>query len=153
MFRWNISLSANLLFLKSVERTSQKYRRIERASDESKWDMFASRGWEKLRSPFSLASILWYIVGLALCVIFMILVSLENVKKNVFWVVARLLQRLKSTLFEIFSNGAAPKKGVDFILWGSRATTQNTFFEIFKCETKIMKITHSVAVSKYGNCR
>ena len=42
-----------------IERTSQKYRRIERASDESKWDMFASRGWEKLRSPFSLASILW----------------------------------------------------------------------------------------------
>ena len=35
----------------------------------------------------------------ALCVIFMILVTL----KNVFWVVARLPQRLKSTFFEIFA--------------------------------------------------
>ena len=42
-----------------------------------------------------------------------------------------LPQRLKSTLFEIFSNGTAPR-GVDFSLWGNRATTQNTFFEIFK---------------------
>ena len=44
----------------------------------------------------------------ALCLIFMILVSLENVKKysNA---VARLPQRLKSTLFEIFSNGGCPK--------------------------------------------
>ena len=38
----------------------------------------------------------------ALCVIFMILVSLENVKKYSY-VVARLPQRLKSMLFEIFS--------------------------------------------------
>ena len=37
-----------------------------------------------------------------LCLIFMILVSLENVK-NFSHVVARLPQRLKSTLFEIFS--------------------------------------------------
>ena len=36
-----------------------------------------------------------------LCMIFMILVSLENVKKYA-QVVARLPQRLKSTLFEIF---------------------------------------------------
>ena len=28
--------------------------------------------------------------------------------KNVFWVFARLPQRLKATFFEIFSNGAAP---------------------------------------------
>ena len=48
-------------------------------------------------------------VVVALCMIFMILVSLENVKKCAFKVVARLPQRLKSTLFEIFSNGAAPK--------------------------------------------
>ena len=39
---------------------------------------------------------------IALCVIFMILVSLENVKKYSH-VVARLPQRLKSMLFEIFS--------------------------------------------------
>ena len=38
----------------------------------------------------------------ALCLIFMILVSLENVKKYSH-VVSRLPQRLKSTLFEIFS--------------------------------------------------
>ena len=45
---------------------------------------------------------------LPLCMIFMILVSLENVKKYSH-VVARLPQRLKSTLFEIFSNGGWPK--------------------------------------------
>ena len=42
-----------------------------------------------------------------LCVIFMILVSLENVTKYAH-VVARLPQRLKSTLFEIFLNGRVP---------------------------------------------
>ena len=40
--------------------------------------------------------------------IFMILVSLENVKKYSH-VVARLPQRLKSMLFEIFLNGGCPK--------------------------------------------
>ena len=73
-----------------------------------------------------------------------------------------LPQRLKSMFFEIFSSGVALKepveweknsKNVDFSLWGNRATTQNTFFDIFKCtkntfmekksETKIMKIAHS----------
>ena len=39
----------------------------------------------------------------ALCVIFMILVSLE-MSKYVLWVVVRLPQRLKSTLFETFSS-------------------------------------------------
>ena len=34
---------------------------------------------------------------------------LLKMSKNVFWVVARLPQRLKSTFFEIFSNGAALK--------------------------------------------
>ena len=34
---------------------------------------------------------------------------LLKMSKNVFWVVARLPQRLKSTFFENFSNGAAPK--------------------------------------------
>ena len=42
-----------------------------------------------------------------LCLIFMILISLENVKKYSH-VVARLPQRLKSTLFEIFSNVGYP---------------------------------------------
>ena len=55
---------------------------------------------------------------------------LLKMSKNVFWVVARLPQRLKSTFFEIFSNGAA--RNVDFSLWGNCATTQNTFFDIFK---------------------
>ncbi len=53
----------------------------------------------------------------ALCLIFMILVSLENVKKYSH-VVAQLPQRLKSTLFEIFST-------------------------LRKNETKIVKVTHS----------
>ena len=44
---------------------------------------------------------------IALCLIFMILVSLENVKKYSH-VVARLPQRLKSTLFEIFSTLRVP---------------------------------------------
>ena len=52
-----------------------------------------------------------------------------------------LPQRLKSTLFEIFPNGGCPKgtwsvekisNNVDFSLWGNRATTQNTFIDIFK---------------------
>ena len=34
---------------------------------------------------------------------------LLKMSKSVFWVVARLPQRLKSTFFDIFSNGAAPK--------------------------------------------
>ena len=46
----------------------------------------------------------WDSVPHSLCLIFMILVSLENVKKYSH-MVARLPQRLKSTLFEIFSNG------------------------------------------------
>jgi hypothetical protein len=41
----------------------------------------------------------------ALCMIFMILISLENVKKYSH-VVARLPQRLKSMLFDNFLNGA-----------------------------------------------
>ena len=46
-------------------------------------------------------------VRCALCVIFMILVSLENVTKYAH-VVAQLPQRLKSTLFEIFSSLRVP---------------------------------------------
>ena len=42
-----------------------------------------------------------------LCLIFMILVSIENVKKYSH-VVAQLPQRLKSTLFEIFSTLRVP---------------------------------------------
>ena len=63
-----------------------------------------------------------------LCLIFMILVSLENVKKYSH-VVARLPQRLKSTLFEIFSTLRVPfghppfekiSNNVDFSLWGKQ---------------------------------
>ena len=46
-------------------------------------------------------------VSRTLCLIFMILVSLENVKKYSH-VVARLTHRLKSTLFEIFSTLRVP---------------------------------------------
>ena len=71
-------------------------------------------------------------IYITLCVIFMILVSLENVKKYSH-VVAWLPQRLKSTFIEIFSSGGPPKgtwseekisKNVDYSLWGNRATTQ-----------------------------
>ena len=62
-----------------------------------------------------------------------------------------LPQRLKSTLFEIFSNGGCPKgtrsvekisNNVDFSLWGNRATTWE-YFLTFSSETKILKIRHS----------
>ena len=63
-----------------------------------------------------------------------------------------LPQRLKSTLFEFFSNGGCPKgtrsvekisNNIDFSLWGNRATTWE-YFLTFSSETKIMKIRHSV---------
>ena len=56
-----------------------------------------------------------------------------------------LPQRLKSTLFEIFSNGGCMKgtNNVDFSLWGNRATTWE-YFLTFSSETKIMKIIHSI---------
>ena len=62
-----------------------------------------------------------------------------------------LPQRLKSMLFEIFSNRGCPKgtwsvekisNNIDFSLWGNRATTWE-YFVTFSSETKIMKITHS----------
>ena len=62
-----------------------------------------------------------------------------------------LPQRLKSTLFEIFSNRGCLKgtrsvekisNNVDFSLWGNCATTWE-YFLTFSSETKIMKITHS----------
>ena len=61
----------------------------------------------------------------ALCVIFMILVSHENVKKCVLdgWPFAS-----KSKINALFEKNS---KNVDFSLWGNRATTQNTFFDIF----------------------
>ena len=71
-----------------------------------------------------------------LCVIFTILVSFSQDNA-----MHCLPQRLKSTLFEIFCNGAAPKgpaewekitNNIDFSFWGNHATTQNTFFDIFK---------------------
>ena len=76
--------------------------------------------------------------------IFMILVSLENVKKYSH-VVARLPQRLKSTLFEIFSHfadpfGAAPFKKFQTTL--ILAFEANSALSREK-ETKIVKIKHS----------
>ena len=68
------------------------------------------------------------LLAAALCLIFLILVSLENVKKYSH-VVARLPQRLKSTLFEIFSTLRVPfghppfekiSNNVDFSLWGKQ---------------------------------
>ena len=52
-----------------------------------------------------------------------------------------LPQRLKSTLFEIFSNGGCPKGtwSVEKISWA--------YFVTFSSETKIMKITHSALLS------
>ena len=78
----------------------------------------------------------------------MILVSLENVK-NVFWMVARLPQRLKSTFFEKISHSTGSfgttilkknSKSVDFSLFeaNSALSCEN--------ETEIMKITHSATV-------
>ena len=64
--------------------------------------------------------------------IFMILVSPENVKKCALAVVARLPQRLKSTFFEIFQK--------PLIL----AFEANSALSL-KNETKIVKITHSDA--------
>ena len=65
---------------------------------------------------------------MALCVIFMILVLLENVTIYSL-VVARLPQRLKSMLFEIFSSLRVPfghppfekiSNNIDFSLWGKQ---------------------------------
>ena len=74
-----------------------------------------------------------------LCMIFMILVSLENVKKYSH-VVAWLPQRLKSTLFEIFSN-----RGFPLIL----AFRANSAIALSRENlTKIVKITHSASVAR-----
>ena len=82
----------------------------------------------------------------ALCVIFMILVLLENVRKYSH-VVARLPQRLKSMLFEIFSNGdqRSEKKFQTTLILFFEVIVQppKTHFLTFSSETKIMKITHS----------
>ena len=68
-----------------------------------------------------------------------------KMSKNVFWVVARLPQRLKSTLFEIFSHSTDP-------FWAALLKKfQTTLILAFeansalsrKNETKIVKITHS----------
>ena len=85
----------------------------------------------------------------ALCVIFMIFVSLEYVK-NVFWVVARLPQRLKSTFFEIFSHSAGPFGTAPFEIFPKKmilAFEANSARSLTrKNETKIVKITHSAMV-------
>ena len=73
-----------------------------------------SRNREKSKLRFFWDSLLTILEGsqsstltFTLCLIFMILVSLENVKKYSH-VVAQLPQRLKSTLFEIFSTLRVP---------------------------------------------
>ena len=62
-----------------------------------------------------------------------------------------LPQRLKSTLFENFSNGGCPKgtrsvekisNNVDFSLWGKQCNHMGIFFDIFKWD-QIKKITHN----------
>ena len=63
-----------------------------------------------------------------LCLIFMILVSLENVKKYSH-VAALLPQRLKSMLFEIFSTLQVPFGQVLF--WGERHTVEDRELPIF----------------------
>ena len=71
-----------------------------------------------------------------------------------------LPQRLKSTLFEIFSNGGCLKgtwsvekisNNIDFSLWGNRnrATTWEYFLTI-SSEAKIMKIRQSDKGGTYG---
>ena len=73
--------------------------------------------------------------------IFMILVSLENVLKNVFWVVARTRQRLKSMFFKIkISPPLRPhfiRKTLILAFEANSALSREN-------ETKIGKITHSV---------
>ena len=94
-----------------------------------------------------------YCVLEALCVIFMILVSLENVKKYSH-VVARLPQRLKSTLFEIFSHSGYPsgtlrsKKFQTTLILAFEANSALSH----KNETKIVKITHSARIIGSCNC-
>ena len=70
----------------------------------------------------------------------------------------RLPQRLRSMLFEIFSNGRCPKgtrsvekisNNVDFSLWGNRAITWE-YFLTFSSETRIMKIRHSESGNPYN---
>ena len=62
-----------------------------------------------------------------------------------------LPQRLKSTFFENFSNGAAPKEPEEWekisktliLVFNVIVQTLKTHFLTFSSETKIMKITHS----------
>ena len=81
-----------------------------------------------------------------LCVIFMILVSLENVQKCVLGGV-RLPQRLKSMFFVIFSHSSVPFGAAPF-----EKKIQKTLILAYEAnsalsrenETKIVKITHIV---------
>ena len=79
--------------------------------------------------------------------IFMILVSLQNVTKYSH-VVARLPQRLKSTLFEIFSTLRVPFGPLGTLRSKKFQTTLILAFEANSAlsrenETKIVKITYS----------
>ena len=62
-----------------------------------------------------------------------------------------LPQRLKSTMFEIFfrTEWASEKRfHVDISLWGNRATTQNTLFNIFKWDQNNENHTYMYIVSR-----
>ena len=98
----------------------------------------------------------WDSVPHSLCLIFMILISLENVKKYSH-MVARLPQRLKSTLrcLKFFLHSGYPSGTL------RSKKFQTTLILAFEAnsalsrenETKIVKITHSVlAISFNNNC-
>ena len=76
----------------------------------------------------------------------MILVSLENVKKML-WVVARLPQRLKSKLFEIFSHSSGPFGAASFEKFQATLILafegNSALSREIENETKSVKITHS----------
>ena len=74
-----------------------------------------------------------------------------KISKKLFWVVARLSQRLKSTLFEIFSHSAGPERPLRLKIF---QTTLILAFEANSAlsrenETKIGKITHSSIWKKF----
>ena len=83
-------------------------------------------------------------MAFALCVIFMILVSLENVKN--FWEVARLPQRLKSMLFENFLTPLVPSGPLRLKKFQTMLILAFEANSALSCENeiKIVKITHSV---------
>ena len=70
-----------------------------------------------------------------------------KMSKNVFWVVARLPQRLKSTLFEIFRIELPRKQTTLILVFEVIVQPPKTHFLTFSSDTKNMKITHSDMVN------